>query len=125
MAGPNLTDIIVLGKGDGTFTGITFLEGTYYPRIGVAGEFNSDSGMDFAEFSTSDTLNAVPQTLTVWTSVPAFRLRPFSLVPSRQVPAVRRCPFHYPMLVTRRFNWPKLLPPVISVRQTIAPVPSL
>ncbi len=70
--GPNLSDSILLGNGDGTFQQPSPFEATYYPRSYTAGDLNADNAADFVQFSTSDTLTESPQTATVWFSTPTL-----------------------------------------------------
>jgi hypothetical protein len=64
---------IALGNGDGTFRGPLPFEATFYPRgIVTSGDFNGDGTFDLLQFSTSDTLNVVPQTVSVWLSTPTL-----------------------------------------------------
>jgi FG-GAP-like repeat len=70
MAGPSLSDSIILGNGDGTFQGFSAFQGTYYPRSFATGDVDSDGVDDLLQFTTSSTQSAVAQTLTVWSSAP-------------------------------------------------------
>ena len=72
MAGPPLSDSIILGNGDGTFQNFSPFKGTYYPRLFATGDVNADGTADLLQFTTSDTRNVVPQTLTVWSSAPVI-----------------------------------------------------
>jgi hypothetical protein len=69
MAGPPLSDSIILGNGDGTFQGFSPFQGTYYPRVFATADINSDGVTDLFQLTTSGTQSVVPQTLTVWSSV--------------------------------------------------------
>jgi hypothetical protein len=66
-------EFIVLGNGDGTFQGsFSPFHGTYFPRTFTTGDVNADGTSDLFEFTTSDTRNVVPNTLTLWSSAPVI-----------------------------------------------------
>jgi hypothetical protein len=69
-----LSDGISLGNGDGTFRTPVPFEPTYYPRGFTVGDFQADGSSDLLQFSTSDTRGVVPQTASVWSSVPTVTL---------------------------------------------------
>jgi hypothetical protein len=72
MAGPPLSDSMMLGNGDGTFQAPIPFQGTYYPRDYTVGDFNSDGTGDLVQFSTAATESVSPQTATVWSSTPTL-----------------------------------------------------
>ena len=72
MAGPSLSDSVMLGNGDGTFQAPSPFQGTYYPRNYTVSDFNSDGTLDLVLFSASNTLSVSPQTASVWHSTPTL-----------------------------------------------------
>jgi len=118
MAGPSLSDSVMLGNGDGTFQAPSPFQGTYYPRNYTVSDFNSDGTLDLVLFSASNTLSVSPQTASVWHSTPtlSFSASFLQLTPR---PSERRAhlrSFRCPTSGTLRSHWQASRPTGISTR---------